>query len=60
MLLTAKEERVYYVFTKRLTSLESMRVGYESQREFNIERQTSTNGKGKPFAVNLDLKKKKE
>ena len=58
-LLTAKEERVYYVFTKR-TSLESMSVGYESQREFNIERQTSTDGKGKPFAVNLDLKKKKK
>ena len=35
-LLTDKEERVYYVFTKR-TSLESMRVGYESQTEFNIE-----------------------
>ena len=33
-LLTDKEERVYYVFTKR-TSLESMRVGYESQTEFN-------------------------
>ena len=38
-LLTDKEERVYYVFTKR-TSLESMRVGYESQTEFNIEWQT--------------------
>ena len=35
-LLTDKEERVYYVFTKR-TSLESMRVGYESQTEFNIK-----------------------
>ena len=35
-LLTDKEERVYYVFTKR-TSLESMLVGYESQTEFNIE-----------------------
>ena len=33
-LLTDKEERVYYVFTKR-TSLESMRVGYESQTELN-------------------------
>ena len=31
-LLTDKEERVYYVFTKR-TSLESMRVGYESQTD---------------------------
>ena len=38
-LLTDKEEKVYYVFTKR-TSLESMRVGYESQTEFNIEWQT--------------------
>ena len=38
-LLTDKEERVYYVFTTR-TSLESMRVGYESQIEFNIEWQT--------------------
>ena len=38
-LLTDKEERVYYVFTKR-TSLESMRVGYDSQTEFNIEWQT--------------------
>ena len=35
-LLTDKEERVYYVFAKR-TSLESKRVGYESQTEFNIE-----------------------
>ena len=35
-LLTDTEVRVYYVFTKR-TSLESMRVGYESQTEFNIE-----------------------
>ena len=34
--LTDKEERVYYLFTKR-TSLESMPVGYESQTEFNIE-----------------------
>ena len=32
-LLTDKEERVYDVFTKR-SSLESMRVGYESQTEF--------------------------
>ena len=32
-LLTDKEERVYCVFTKR-TSVESMRVGYESQTEF--------------------------
>ena len=37
--LTDKEERVYYVFTKR-SSLESMRVSYESQTEFNIEWQT--------------------
>ena len=57
-LLTDKEERVYYVFTKR-TSLESMRVGFESQREFNIERQTLTDDNGKHFAVKLDLKKKK-
>ena len=50
------EERVYYVFAKR-TSLESMRVGYESQTEFNIEWQW-TDGNGKHFAVKLDLKKR--
>ena len=49
-LLTDKEERVYYVFTKR-TSLESMRVGYESQTEFNIEWQTWTDGNGKHFST---------
>ena len=38
-LLIDKEERVYYVFTER-PSLESMRVGYESQTEFNVEWQT--------------------
>ena len=56
-LLTDKEERVYYVFTKR-TSLESMRVGYESQTEFNIEWQTWTDGNAKHFAVKLDLKQR--
>ena len=56
--LTDKEESVYYVFTKR-SSLESMRVSYESQTEFNIEWQTWTDGNGKHFAVNLDLKQGK-
>ena len=46
-LLTDKEERVYHVFTKR-TSLESMRAGYESQTEFNMEWQTRTDGDGMP------------
>ena len=45
-LLTDKEERVYYVFTKR-SSLESVRVGYEgsyeSQTEFNIDLKTTGN-----------------
>ena len=35
-LLTDKEERVSYVFTKR-ASLESMRVGYESQKEYRSD-----------------------
>ena len=47
------------MFTER-TSLESMRVGYESQTEFNIEWQTWTDGNGKHFAVKLDLKKKEQ
>ena len=47
-LLTDKEEKVYYVFTKR-TSLERMRVGYESETEFNIEWQIWTDGNGKHF-----------
>ena len=37
-----------------------MSVGYESQREFNIERQTWTDGNRKHFAVKLDLKKKEQ
>ena len=37
-MLTDKKERFYYVlnFKHKRTSLESMRVDYESQTEFNI------------------------